>query len=195
MSAPARSAPRAATLEAANREIDRLSAQLAAMICDDETARLRADVARLTEELEEMRAVKDDAYAQRNLLVAALSKLFPASLEHHPDEDADWEDEWRWVVFIDLPTGQVSWHIHERERPHFAHLERETGRVWHGHATEEKYRRLEALKGGHAELEEAVGLLETLVLSRAHVARIRGEDLPHVVLQAQDFLASREPKK
>ncbi len=38
---------------------------------------------------------KDGAYSERNQLVAALSKLLPAWLERHPDDDVDWEDDWR----------------------------------------------------------------------------------------------------
>lgn len=86
---------------------------------------------------------KNQAYAERNRLVAALSKLFPASLERHEGEN--WEDDWRWVVYIDLPTGQASWHIHDSELELFQHLERNTGRKWDGHSPEEKYKRLEQL--------------------------------------------------
>lgn len=99
---------------------------------------LAAEVRRLTK-------VKDGAYAERNLLVAALSKIFPASLERH--EGVDWEDDWRWVLFVDLPAGQASWHIHDSELPNFAHLPRNAGRRWDGHTNEEKYRRLAALDG------------------------------------------------
>lgn len=97
-------------------------------------------------QLAELRAAKDMAYRERNKLVAALSKLFHASLERHPDEDTDWEDDWRWVVFIDLPTGQVSWHIHDSELDLFDHLPRLQGRKWDGHSTEEKYERLARLE-------------------------------------------------
>ena len=87
---------------------------------------------------------KDNAYAERDRLVAALSKLFPASLERHPDEDESWENDWRWIVFIDLPTGQASWHYHDREADLFSDLPPYT-KPWDGHSTPEKYRRLAAL--------------------------------------------------
>ena len=86
----------------------------------------------------QLREEKNQAYSERNKLVAALSKLFPASLERHPDEDIEWEDDWRWIVFIDLPTGQVSWHIHDPEMSQFAHLVPHQGREWDGHTTEDK---------------------------------------------------------
>jgi hypothetical protein len=95
--------------------------------------------------LKDMEILKNNAYAERNQLVAALSKLFPASLERHPENES-YEDDWRWIVFIDLPTGQVCWHIHDSELPLFAHLPRNAGRQWDGHDHEEKYRRLAALK-------------------------------------------------
>ncbi len=99
-------------------------------------------------EIARAEGAKDTAYKERNALVNALCKLFPASLERHPDSDTAWEDDWRWIVFIDLPTGQATWHIHDSEVPAFSHLPRGAGRTWDGHTTEEKYRRLEALSVG-----------------------------------------------
>ena len=95
--------------------------------------------------LQDAKGAKDGAYAERNKLVAALSKLFPASLERHPEEDTTWEDDWRWIVFIDLPTGQASWHLHDSELPQFSHLTRGAGRKWDGHTNAEKYDRLSRL--------------------------------------------------
>lgn len=85
---------------------------------------------------------KDAAYAERNRLVALLSKLFPSSLERHSEEDTSWEDEWRWIVFIDTPMGQATWHIHDSELSMFDHLPRNLGKSWDGHSTAEKYERL-----------------------------------------------------
>ncbi len=98
----------------------------------------------MTGTLSDALAAMDVAYSERNQLVGALSKLFPASLERHPI-DEEWEDDWRWIVFIDLPAGQVSWHIHDDELDLFDHLPRSAGRLWDGHGTEEKYSRLAAL--------------------------------------------------
>ena len=88
---------------------------------------------------------KDRAYQERDRLVCALSKVFPSWLARHPDDDTEWDDDWRWIVFIQLPTGQASWHIHDSEHSWFRHLTM-GGDAWDGHTTEEKYRRLEALK-------------------------------------------------
>ncbi len=116
----------------------------------------------------------DSVYRERNFVVAALAKLATltakmngAWLARH--EGSGWEDDWRWVVYIDFPeVGQVSWHIHDSELPLFAGfvrfvpsdagnlatvlfpdgrvqqvgLGRDTRYLWDGHTTEEKYRRL-----------------------------------------------------
>jgi hypothetical protein len=84
---------------------------------------------------------KNTAYAERNKLVALLSKLFPSCLGRHEEEDTSWENDWRWIVYVTLPTGQCSWHIHDSDLPMFGHLEK--GDVkWDGHTTEEKYQRI-----------------------------------------------------
>ena len=96
--------------------------------------------------LEEVRAAKDQAYQERNMCVAALSRVAQSLgcrvwLGQHDPADAAWEDDWRNIVFIDLPTGQVSWHIHDSELHLFGHLPRgATG--WDGHTNAEKYVRL-----------------------------------------------------
>lgn len=88
---------------------------------------------------------KDAAYAERDNLVCALSKLFPSTLERHPDSDKTWDNDWRWIVFVNLPTGQATWHIHDSELAMFDHLPRNTGAIWDGHTTPQKYLRLAAL--------------------------------------------------
>ena len=99
----------------------------------------------LRERVAKLSVQKDCAYLERDRLVAALSKVWPSRLARHPDEDESWDDDWRWIVFIDLPTGQASWHIHDDELPMFAHLDRVDGNPWDGHTTDEKYARLAAL--------------------------------------------------
>lgn len=111
---------------------------------------------------------KNNAYRERDMLVCALSKLFPAYLARHDENDKDWEDDWRWIVYIEIPVRekvvsgdqhnhtpekdwfktenkQVSWHIHDSEREMFNHLEVKENN-WDGHNTERKYQRLSALQ-------------------------------------------------
>jgi hypothetical protein len=92
------------------------------------------------ERIAELESAKNGAYAERNKLVAFLAALFPSSMERH--EGADWEDDWRWVVMIDLPAGQVSWHIHDSELPLFAHIKSQGARRWDGHTNEQKWERV-----------------------------------------------------
>lgn len=97
-----------------------------------ETARLRAELAA-------MNSVKNNAYRERNRVVAALAKLFPSGVAVDPSEP-DWP-----VLYIDLPDGQVSWHFQRSEAVELlAGIPKYEGE-WDGHSTEEKYARLKAL--------------------------------------------------
>lgn len=73
----------------------------------------------------------DTDYAERYALVlqamaAASSKGYAVGIRIDPD-DPEWP-----VVYIELPTGQVSWHMPQHPVP------------WDGHDTAEKYRRCRA---------------------------------------------------
>lgn len=101
---------------------------------------------------------KDIAYWERNQLVAAFSKIFPAWLGKHPEDDKEWDDQWRTIVYMEIPPEyrgnptqdfphQISWHIHDTDVPMFDHLQYNYEKPgWDGHSTEEKYRRLRAIK-------------------------------------------------
>lgn len=100
---------------------------------------------RLERELADMEARKDGAYEERNKVVAALAKLFPSGVARTAIEG--WSEDWHGCVYIDLPTGQVSWHFHDSQAHLFAGLPPYT-KPWDGHDTPEKYRRLAALSHG-----------------------------------------------
>ena len=87
---------------------------------------------------------KDQAYRERDCLVALVSKHYPSHLCRHPDEDTSWEDDWRWIVCVHLPAGQVTWHIHDSELSMFEHLSQEAGH-WDGHSTDEKWKRVHSV--------------------------------------------------
>lgn len=89
-----------------------------------------------------LRKEKDEAYRERNRLVAVLARLFPSGIRR--TDIPGWDPEWHGCVFIDLPTGQASWHYHDSEAAQFAALPPYT-KPWDGHTTEEKYGRLAAL--------------------------------------------------
>ena len=116
-------------------------------LVDDAVDRGQAetDIAALTARLHAETASKDVAYEERNRLVALLSSLYPASLERHPPTDTEWEDDWRWIVFIEFPGGQATWHIHDSHLSMFDHLDRNLGWVWDGHTTKLKYERIEEM--------------------------------------------------
>lgn len=105
----------------------------------------QAEISLLHLKLEWAQDAKNGAYAERNKLVALVSKVFPSCLGRHEEADAGWDDDWRWIVYVTLPTGQCSWHIHDSDLPLFAHLRREDV-TWDGHTTDEKYERLAAYR-------------------------------------------------
>jgi hypothetical protein len=84
-----------------------------------------------------------NVYSERNQCVAALAHLAQAyGFVVGIGDDLDGsEPEWRTVVYIETPRGQVSWHLHESEYELFKGLAR--ARVaWDGHTTVQKYERL-----------------------------------------------------
>lgn len=93
-------------------------------------------------QLDELHATLDGAYRERAHLVAWLAALYPAHIGYTDPAAIDWL-----VVTIETPTGQMSWHIAERDRDLFEHVRLvvSTHNVWDGHTTEEKYARLREL--------------------------------------------------
>lgn len=96
-----------------------------------------------TEAMEERYdALLDQAYAERNKLVAFLASCYPSGTRKTAIEG--WDPQWNGCVFIDTPAGQMSWHYHEREAHLFAGLP-PYEKPWDGHTTPEKYERLARL--------------------------------------------------
>lgn len=62
----------------------------------------------------------NQVYAERNHLVALLAQLYPSGLRK--TNIPSWDPEWQNCVYIDLPTGQISYHFHDREHILFAGL-------------------------------------------------------------------------
>lgn len=84
----------------------------------------------------------NSVYAERNAIVSLATKMAIAlGYESGFRTDEQAEDEWKTVIYINLPTGQVSWHIHERELLWFRHLP-QFSQSWDGHSTAQKYDRV-----------------------------------------------------
>lgn len=98
------------------------------------------------EKLLHLVAQKDAAYSERNQCVALMARMaialgWLAWVAQHPADDTSWEDDWRTILFIELPTGQASWHFHDSERRLLEGLPRGLN-TWDGHTTAEKYARV-----------------------------------------------------
>ena len=77
-------------------------------------------------------------YRERHHLIAHLAASYPAVMVLNADPD---EPDWP-VLFITLPTGQVSWHIAPADMDLFRHVP--LGQAeWDGHDVKEKYERLD----------------------------------------------------
>jgi len=98
---------------------------------------------------EEIYTLREQLYAERAQCVLALARAAQAmgcvvGFRDDPDLGADAGPATMWpVLFIDLPTGQVSWHLHESNRFSAPDIGDYLGE-WDRHDTAEKYRRLAA---------------------------------------------------
>lgn len=107
---------------------------------DDILAALGPDAARMAAALGEG---DGPVYRERAELVSVLARLFPSSLER-----SDPSSGFEYVVYVDLPAGQVSWHLADSDIDLFEGVPRGQGREWDGHDAAEKSRRLAALAPG-----------------------------------------------
>jgi hypothetical protein len=88
----------------------------------------------------------DAVYLERNQVVAGLAALELGYTVGVTLTAIDgWDPEWHGCVYLDLPTGQCSWHYHSSHADLFAFLPPYTG-TSDRHDTAEKYRRLLALR-------------------------------------------------
>lgn len=81
-------------------------------------------------------------YQERNRLVSFVSRCYPSYLAPAPDA----EPGFNWIVFVETPEGQMSWHLHDDELELFNHCPRWQSAAWDGHTTDVKYERLLALR-------------------------------------------------
>jgi hypothetical protein len=85
----------------------------------------------------------DSLYSERAHLVALLMKDYKGSYKEDPEEEG-----WM-IVYADIPTGQVSWHIAPADRHLFENLRFAPDIEWDWHTTDAKYARVrEAIGAG-----------------------------------------------
>jgi hypothetical protein len=99
-------------------------------------------------EVSKLQKEKNGAYQERDQCVAFMAKMaialgWPAWLAQHDPGDTSWDPEWRTIAFIQAPTGQLSWHVHDSEVFLFDSIP-SGGPPWDGHSTSEKYTRMDA---------------------------------------------------
>lgn len=84
----------------------------------------------------------DAAYTERNCCVSLAARMaialgYRTGIRCDPAEEPGWQH----IIYLDLPAGQVSWHIPDRELPFFSFLPSYPA-PWDGHTTDEKYARV-----------------------------------------------------
>jgi hypothetical protein len=92
-----------------------------------------------------LRAQRDDAYAQRDRLLALLCAIgADLGWEAWRGVDRAAEDGFRTVVYLQPPTGQMSWHVPDEHAALFAFLPTREPHGWDGHTSDEKWARVAA---------------------------------------------------
>ena len=146
-------------------------------------------------ELAQMRQRKDDAYMERNRCVALVARMALAlGLRAGVARTAieGWSEDWHGCVYIDLPTGQASWHFHDSQAALFTGLPAYDGK-WDGHTTPEKYERVAAAfnvpaeAAEHGPVDAAIAALEVardVVVNNEPISRAEG-NLEQAELQRQ----------
>lgn len=96
------------------------------------------------DDLRDMHQRKDEAYRERNLCVSLIARMalqLGLKVGIAKTDIEGWSDDWQNCVYIDLPTGQVSWHYNDIEAGLFVELPAYSG-AWDGHDTTTKYHRV-----------------------------------------------------
>ena len=89
---------------------------------------------RLLKENAELKQRADKGYTERMIVVRLLCSIAENMGWDYGvgvDGNTDWEDEWRNVIYVDTPKGQVSWHIAPHDKHIFDGIKKYTGK-WDG---------------------------------------------------------------
>lgn len=126
---------------------------------------LLAERDRLKQEVAHQEENKNQAYLERNHLVAILARIYPSGIRETDIEG--WDPEWNGCVYIDLPTGQISYHYHSSQKDLFSDLPPYT-KPYDGHSKDDVHNRLNGL-WGHTRRLDADYLLKWVEDRRAKV--------------------------
>lgn len=127
--------------DAAFKRVADLEAQLELVL--ELAASLRREQ-NLRSDVEAMRGRKDGAYLERNRVVALVARMALAMGLRAGVARTDipgWNEHWNGCVYVDLPTGQCSWHFHDDQAFLFEGLP-DYEPEYDGHETPEKYARV-----------------------------------------------------
>jgi hypothetical protein len=102
----------------------------------------------LIQRIAELRILNNAAYRERNACVALIARMalalgLKAGIRRDNGETV--RPEFRNLVYIDLPNGQISWHVADTDMDLFEGLPPYNGE-WDGHSVETKYSRMKELK-------------------------------------------------
>jgi hypothetical protein len=141
---------------------------MAEVTCDHDVLKsgcLKCEVDDLKAEVAKYKKRKDEAFEERNRVVACLARMVvhyggTAGVAQHVDTPGvAWDSAWRTLVMIDLPTGQASWHAHDSHAHVFDGLPVYV-KAWDGHTTPAKYERVDrafrAFKPSQVELRNVL---------------------------------------
>ncbi len=86
-----------------------------------------------------------DSYTERAYLISFISRLYPCKLG--PAVDCEDDTIFNWILYVDSPEGQLSWHIADWDLHLFDHVTRSMVPIkWDGHSVKEKYDRLNRIE-------------------------------------------------
>jgi hypothetical protein len=158
-------------------------------------------------DLESFRRTINDAYDERNRVVALAARLAlllgwrAGHRAHEPHPDPFWEPGFCRVVHIDLPTGQASWHFPDDAQDLLIDLPEYDGN-WDKHDNATKYKRLAEMAGYRVRVGSRLAMdmpVDRLVVkaiterdeARAEVARLK-EQLKQATEKAAMFQQAAE---
>lgn len=104
---------------------------------------LRHQLAAAQTKLTELKSQKDQAYLERNHLVAALTRCYPSGIR--PTAIPGWSSDWHGCVYLDLPDGQVSYHYPDSQASLFNSLPTYT-KPYDGHTKHDVHQRLHSIR-------------------------------------------------